>query len=144
MRASLALAWVPALLLGGCITSDVTYIRTDGQRVAGNPLLEQQYEKDSGVCSGETDKVRAAAPPITASGLAAGVAGAKLTEDMDRTAQGCMSQKGYVQVYQNIADVRLAEFAAAEEKRKREAAAAGPAPGAKTPAKPKKKPAAAL
>ncbi|MCX7312160.1 MAG: hypothetical protein NTV56_10640 [Alphaproteobacteria bacterium] len=126
-------ALASAALLAGCV-SDMTYIRTDGRNVSADPALEQQFQKDNAVCSGETERARTAAPPITTSGLPGAVATATLTDALDKVEQTCMSQKGYALVYQNVAEVRLAEFATADvEKRKREAseraALPGPQPG---------------
>jgi hypothetical protein len=142
MRATLVLVLASAALLGGCI-SDMTYIRADGQRTAADPLLEQQYQRDAAVCAGEAERTRAAAPPITASGVRGAVAAAQVAGDVDDTERTCMALKGYAQVYRNVAEVRREEFAAAEEKRRREAAAAAPAPAPAARAKPRKKPAQA-
>jgi len=136
MRASLipalASCLVLAAMLGGCI-SDMTYLRADGQRHAADPLLEQQYQRDAAVCAAEADQVRAQSGPVEGEGMRRAVGQAQLAGAMGDAERTCMAQKGYAQVYRNVAEVRLAEFAAAEEKRKAEAAATAP------PAPPRKR-----
>lgn len=123
-----------AALLGGCV-SDMTYIRADGRRYAADPLLEQQYQRDAAICAADAERVRAQSGPIEGEGARRAVGAAHLAGAMDDAERTCMAQKGYAQVYRNVAEVRLAEFAAAEEKRKAEAPAAPP-----PAAKPRKKP----
>lgn len=69
------------------IAEDMFWIRTDGQRGAGNPILQRQYEIDVAACPGAAQRSPAAAP--------------------------CMRQRGYILAPVSEAASLLADFARA-------------------------------
>lgn len=66
---------------------EMVWIRTDGQRGSGNPILQRQYEIDVAACRGAVQRSPAAAP--------------------------CMRQRGYVLAPISQAESLLEEFARA-------------------------------
>jgi hypothetical protein len=103
------------------------WIRTDGKRAAGDPVLAQQFDVDRTVCLGERQKAALSGVTIGSGGWAAAVAAQDRSNSADAVAKGCMAEKGYLLVPEEEAETRRAEMAAvAEEKRKQEAAATTP------------------
>ena len=87
----------------GCQTTakeEFVAVRTDGQRMSGNPTLAAQGDLDRTICFGEVQKVAGGSDPIYYQGLA-GAIGAAIIVDQKQKAffdiyKGCMAQKGYV------------------------------------------------
>jgi pectin methylesterase-like acyl-CoA thioesterase len=108
---------VGASALAGCQTvpqEQYIWVRTDGQRGAGNPALQQQYQIDRTICFGEVQKSAAGAPVIYYQGLA-GAIDAAIIQNQHQQAyldimKGCMAQKGYVLVPQSQAAATLQSF----------------------------------
>jgi hypothetical protein len=69
------------------ISEEMVWIRTDGQRGTGNPILQRQYEIDIAACPGAAQRSPAAAP--------------------------CMRQRGYILAPISQAESLLEEFARA-------------------------------
>jgi hypothetical protein len=69
------------------MAEEMVWIRTDGQRGAGNPVLQRQYEIDVAACPGATQRSPAAAP--------------------------CMRQRGYVLAPRSQAESLRQKFARA-------------------------------
>jgi hypothetical protein len=67
---------------------EMVWIRTDGQRGAGNPVLQRQYEIDVAACPGATQRSPAAAP--------------------------CMRQRGYILAPRSQAESLRQKFARAK------------------------------
>ena len=70
----------------------MVWLRLDGQRGAGNPLLTQQFQTDHMICFGtalDDDKV------------------------VCEVEKGCMAQKGHIHVPEDQAEAKLQELAAA-------------------------------
>ena len=113
--------FVCALVIAGAVSAcaqeePVTqvWLRSDGKSPANDVVVSRQFEVDRTVCSG--GKV----------GYYNGVAGAErgaLSADVMR---GCMAQKGYVLVREDELQRKSAEFAAAIDHERREAAAKEP------------------
>jgi hypothetical protein len=117
--------------LGGCATAPppMQWLRTDGKRAAGDPVLAQQFDIDRTVCLGERQKAALSGVTIASGTFAAALAAQDRGNSADAVAKGCMVEKGYVLVPEDQAEARREEMAAvAEEKRKQEAAAAAPVP----------------
>jgi hypothetical protein len=131
--------------LGGCATAPppMAWIRTDGKRAAGDPVLAQQFDVDRTVCLGERQKAALSGVTFANGGFAAAVAAQERGNSADAVAKGCMAEKGYLMVPEDQAEERRAEMAAvAEEKRKQEAAATAPPSKSRKPvAKPATPPA---
>lgn len=68
-------------------TEEMVWIRTDGQRGAGNPALQRQYDIDVAACPGGAQRSTAAAP--------------------------CMRQRGYILAPRSEAESLLQDFARA-------------------------------
>lgn len=132
--------WGAALLcvaVAGCTAATKTvWIRTDGQRIASDPVNLQQAQIDRTICQGETDKASLSGVTFTGGGMAGVAAAIERDNAAGRVASGCMAAKGYVQVPEDQAETRLQEFATitAEKKRREEAAAVPPAQSKKRPA----------
>jgi hypothetical protein len=115
-----------AFLVGGCqsVPEDPeVWVRIDGQKGAGNPVLMQQYEVDSTICLGQTQQSAVGMAPIYYQGVA-GAIGASVIQSQRNAAltdvvKGCMAQKGYMRVRSSQAEAmraRFAENAAAQAK----------------------------
>jgi hypothetical protein len=65
----------------------MVWVRRDGLRGSGNPILEQQYRIDTAACPGAAE--------------------------MSPAAEACMAARGYALVPRSQADQRLREFARA-------------------------------
>lgn len=106
------------LAVAGCQTANPydgsIWVRTDGQKGSGNPVLTAQYDVDSAICVGEVQKAAVGSPVIYYQGLAGMVSAAMIADQ--KTAglvdimKGCMAQKGYVLVPLKDAEVVAAEF----------------------------------
>jgi hypothetical protein len=97
--------------LNGCATAPpLTFIRTDGQHIRGNPALIQAYELDRTICSGETQKASLSGVTFHGGGIAGAIAQANRNEATADVMRGCLAQKGYVQVLLAEAEARSAEF----------------------------------
>lgn len=68
-------------------TEEMVWIRTDGQRGAGNPALQMQFEIDAAACPGAAERSPAAGP--------------------------CMRERGYILVPDSAAESLLQDFARA-------------------------------
>jgi hypothetical protein len=134
---NLLFALLGASMLAGCATAPppMAWIRTDGQRAAGDPVLAQQFDVDRTVCLGERQKAALSGVTVANGGFAAAIAAQDRGNSADAVAKGCMAEKGYFMVPEDQAEERRAEMAVvAEEKRKKEMAAAAPPPKPKMPA----------
>jgi hypothetical protein len=69
------------------VAEELVWIRTDGQRGAGNPMLQRQYEIDVAACPGAAQRAPAAAP--------------------------CMRERGYILAPVSQAESLLQQFARA-------------------------------
>ena len=119
---------VAATALSGC-AQKMTYLRIDGQRGSTDPVLAQQFEIDRTICSGEMQKANVSGVTYTGGGLAGLAAQIERSNAVGQVAQGCMATKGYLMVPEDQAAAKQAELAAvAEEKKKREMAAAQSVP----------------
>jgi hypothetical protein len=87
----------------------MVWIRLDGQRGAGNPVLAQQFETDRTICFGNEQ-----------------------TQTPNDVEKRCMAEKGYTQVPQDQAEAKLQEFAAINAQKQAQAS-----PPAKTAQKKK-------
>ena len=84
------------ILLSGCVTTstipEMSWVRTDGRKIADDPALLQQGKSDIATCDANLDSGTPTA-----------------------SARGCMAQKGYVLVRRDQAeDVRAAYAAGAQ------------------------------
>jgi hypothetical protein len=84
------------ILLSGCVTTstipEMSWVRTDGRKIADDPALLQQGKSDIAACDANLDSGTPTA-----------------------SARGCMAQKGYVLVRRDQAeDVRAAYAAGAQ------------------------------
>src|SRR5262249_52538122 len=117
------------VLLAGCATKPMAYVRSDGQRISSDPVLSQQFELDKTVCLGERQKADLSGVTVANGSLAGAIAAQERSNSANAVARGCMAQKGYQLVPEEQAEERLAENqTVAAEKARREAAAAAPAP----------------
>jgi hypothetical protein len=77
----------------------MVWLRLDGQRGAGNPVLTQQFETDRTACLGTTQQSD------------------ELSQAVDAVARDCMAAKGYIQVPEDQAEAKSRELAAANAQR---------------------------
>jgi len=130
-----------ALALAECATAPkMMWLRADGQRARDNPALATQYELDSTSCLGERNKAALSGVTFTGGGLAGIAAGVERSNAADTVARGCMAEKGYLQVPEEMAEAKAAELASIAEQKRRQEAATPPPPGKKS-TKPKTPPA---
>jgi hypothetical protein len=113
-----------ALLLTACAQQPkMAWIRADGQRAAGDPVLSHQFQMARTVCLGEREKANLSGVTVTRGGLAGALAAQDRADSADQVGAGCMAEKGYVQVLEDEAEAKRQEFAAIEaEKARRDAA----------------------
>lgn len=74
------------LLLAGCAHDGEpkVLVRTDGQRIPGNPALIQRAQADETICRGEVAKVAELAT------------NAPWPSNIEAIFEGCMAQRGYI------------------------------------------------
>lgn len=97
---------IGAVMLTSCQTAtsqeQYIFVRTDGQRGSGSPQLQQQFELDKTICTGEVQKSAVGAPIIYYQGLAGAISASMIQSQQGRAMvdimKGCMAQKGYVLV----------------------------------------------
>jgi hypothetical protein len=77
----------------------MVWLRLDGQRGAGNPVLAQQFETDRRACLGTTQQ------------------GNELSQAVGAVAKDCMAAKGYIQVPEDQAEAKRQELAATNAQR---------------------------
>jgi hypothetical protein len=123
---NLLLAALAASILAACATAPppMAWVRTDGQRAAGDPVLAQQFDVDRTVCLGERQRAALSGVTIANGGFAAAMAAQERGNSADAVARGCMADKGW----------RAEMAAVAEEKRKKEAVMNAPAKPTPPPA----------
>lgn len=117
-----------AVALTACAAPHTIYLRADGQDMAGDPVLRQQFDMDRTICQGEQQKASLAGKMLAGQGWDQVVAAANRSDAAGEVGQGCMAAKGYVSVPEEQAAAKRQELAAvAAEKARREAAAAAAA-----------------
>jgi hypothetical protein len=84
---------------------------TDGQTAKENPALASQFEIDKTVCEGDMQKANLSGTTFC---QGVGCVGASIDRGnaMQTVGKGCMAQRGYVQVPEEQAAAKSAEFAA--------------------------------
>ena len=78
----------------------MVWLRLDGQRGAGNPVLTQQFETDRTACLGTTQQDN------------------EPNQAVDAVAKDCMAAKGYIQVPEDQAEAKSQELAATNAQRR--------------------------
>jgi hypothetical protein len=91
-------------------TPKTTWVRMDGKRGAGDPMLQQQFEKDRIACRGEQQKAN---PPRPAAAQTRIEASSEVGAD-------CMAAKGYLLVREEAEAKRQELEAAAAQKARQE------------------------
>jgi hypothetical protein len=86
------------LILAGCASAEPGFHWT---RVDGKSLSAQQYEIDSTICRGDTQKANASGTVITGGGGVAGAVGGYAAsvnrqEALGDVYLGCMAERGYL------------------------------------------------
>jgi hypothetical protein len=112
----LAAVGAASLALAGCQTtsqqSQMTWVRIDGQSSINNPKIQQQFQIDRLVCQGETNKAASNMQPVYWRGIAGAVQAQMVenqrTDTLKGVAEGCMAEKGYIQVTMEEAQARNA------------------------------------
>jgi hypothetical protein len=99
LRHASALCAVASLVvLPNCATANVapemTWVRTDGRRIAGDPALLQQGKADVALCHGDLD-----------TGTASG------------SARACMAERGYALIQKARAEEARAAYATAAQRK---------------------------
>jgi hypothetical protein len=121
----IAVLALTALVLTGCgaLGLRFSYVRADGQDIASNPALYQQFNMDRAICQGEMHRNDRA---VTSSAIGSDMS----RSSSDDLVQDCMENKGYLVVTEKEAVAQQQELAAkAAEKARLEAeAAAAPPP----------------
>ena len=88
-------------ILAGCAFDltqsqpQMAWLRIDGQRGTGNPVLTQQFETDRTICLGKKQQDNEQDEPV------------------DEVAKDCMAKKGYIQVPKDQVEAKQEELAAA-------------------------------
>jgi len=77
----------------------MVWLRLDGQRGAGNPVLTQQFETNLTTCLGKVQQDNERSQPV------------------DAVAKTCMAEKGYIQVAEDQAEAKSQELAAINDHR---------------------------
>lgn len=102
-----------ALLLFGCAEQvKNSWVRADGQSIRQSPAFMQQYETDSMICNGETQRANLQSTAYCQGIAGCAVAGAVRGNQLQTVANGCMAQRGYVLVPEDQAEAKAAELRA--------------------------------
>jgi len=108
-------------LVAACATQQEAkkiWLRSDGQRDAGNPALIEQFEVANSLCLNEREKISMLLPMIEQSGLPGLLANQEREADLSDIHARCMSKQGYLLVPENQAEAKRQELMAAEAARK--------------------------
>lgn len=109
MKTKIALSML--LALAACAPQvKTTWIRTDGAKPT--PAMAQQFEVDKIICTGDTTKADMAGTQFCRGALDCAVASSVRSKQVEAVAQGCMAQKGYLLVNEDVAEAKQAELAA--------------------------------
>jgi hypothetical protein len=76
----------------------MVWVRTDGQRITGDPVLTQQVQVDLTICQGELQRANLSGVTVSGGGMAGIAAAIERGEAAKQVGQGCMAQKGYAHV----------------------------------------------
>lgn len=122
------------LVTAACATQQpkTLWIRSDGQRGAGDPVLTEQFEVASTTCVNEREKFKVSLRAIDDPGLRGLLANVEREEAANEVANRCMAKQGYLLVPEEQAEAKRQELLAEAEKKRRETAA--PATPARKPA----------
>ncbi|EXL08584.1 hypothetical protein BG46_01530 [Brucella anthropi] len=120
MKGRFAILLAVGTVLTACQTmpnDNMIWLRTDGQSQVGNPHLAQQFQIDSTVCKGETQKSAVGAPVVYSNGSIASEVSAAVVSGQQGAAlndvlKGCMAQKGYMLVPKDQAAAIAAQYRA--------------------------------
>jgi hypothetical protein len=111
-------SWIAIAALGGLLVGcaapppPMIWVRIDGQRGAGNPALEQQFELAKTVCIGEMQKAGLSGVTLVGGNIFDQVIAAnQRNAAQGDVLKGCMAQQGYVLVPADQASIRSDEFA---------------------------------
>lgn len=85
-------------------------VRTDGQRISGNPALETQFQTDHAICMGERQKALLSGGAVGVGLVGAVVQGIDRSEKGDAVMAGCYAQRGYAIVTPGQAAAQAARF----------------------------------
>jgi hypothetical protein len=112
-----------ALLLCGALAAcaqqpKVAWLRVDGQRATGNPVLAQQFEMDRTMCMGQMQRANLSGVAVYQGGIYGAIARQERDQAVGDVATGCMAEKGYVKVPEEQAEAKHAELAAIAEMKK--------------------------
>lgn len=133
LRKVLLTAPALAALLAGCVTDSQpqkVFVRADGRAYANDPDLTRQYQMATASCrSAAPERFESTRGSFSQRDLPKGIAASNRSGASGPISENCMTGQGYVLVSRDQADAKLAEFAAAAEKSKREAEAQMAAPG---------------
>ncbi|MGH6875934.1 MAG: hypothetical protein ACREHV_01005 [Rhizomicrobium sp.] len=96
------MAIAAALALAGCATAaqeQLAWVRADGQPIAGNPALLQQYQLDHTACEGEMQKANLSGQTFCPGGaIACAINDVERQRSMLAVGKGCMANRGYLQM----------------------------------------------
>lgn len=106
MKSFQTLAATTLITLTGCAT-EMAIVRTDGQSMAGNPVLTEAFRVDHAVCNGETQKANLSGMGGYNGGIALAI---ERQNAASQVMNGCLAQKGYVVVAKDKADATLAHY----------------------------------
>jgi hypothetical protein len=90
-----------SVTLVGCAHQQppMVWIRLDGQKATGDPVLTQQFETDRTICLGKTQQANLSGVAVYQGGIYGAIAASERAQAVDAVAKGCMAEKGYTQVW---------------------------------------------
>jgi hypothetical protein len=110
---------IAAGALAGCQTAQqpqraelMLWLRTDGQRISGNPAYESQAKGDLAACQRDIERAGITGIDITEGAIAAAAMSNPRNRPAIDIARNCMGARGYALVPQSEAAATLASFAA--------------------------------
>ena len=111
--ASLIVALCLVTLIVGCAQQPPRlWLRTDGQRIQGNPVLAQALEMDGAICKGEMQKANLSGVAVHGGGLAGLAVQMERQNAAGEVFGGCMAQRGYALVDEKDAAARSEQYKA--------------------------------
>lgn len=102
-------------VLVSCATkapAPVIWVRLDGQKMTGNPVLEQKFQTDRTVCMGETQKASMSGAQFCQGIVNCAVAHQVRSDQAGGVFNGCMAEKGYSLELVDLAEAKRAQFEA--------------------------------
>jgi hypothetical protein len=96
------------MLIGCAQQVKQVWLRNDGQLMASNPVLAQQFEVDKTICLGDVQKANMGTVSFCRGIVGCAVEAGVRSQQATDVGKGCMAQHGYMMVNEDEADAKAA------------------------------------